>query len=126
VPPLATGVVKVLLGKTFMETHPEDTALVVKALRDAPRDGMHRAMRAVMLNRPDLTPLLSRIDVPTMMVAPRNDPLLTVEQVRAAVDSMPHASAVELDAEGHVACILTSPEELTGLITQFWSGQAAG
>ena len=120
VPPLAAGLARALLGKAFIQSQPDDTALVVKAFRDAPRTDMHRAMRSVMLNRPDLTPLLPGIDVPTMMMAPHNDPLMTVEQMHAAVARMPHATAVDLAAGGHVAPILANAEELANLIREFW------
>ncbi|HEY7052345.1 MAG TPA: alpha/beta fold hydrolase [Mycobacterium sp.] len=125
VPPLANALAQVLLGETFMKSQPEDTALVIRALRGVKRSGMHRAMRSVMLDRPDITPLLAQIRVPTVMVAPRNDPMLTVQQVRAAVDRMPHASAVELEAEGHIAPILANAHELAELIRDFWKDPSA-
>jgi pimeloyl-ACP methyl ester carboxylesterase len=91
-----------------------------RSFRDAPRTGMLRAMESVMLNRPDITPQLSGVEVPTLMVAPRNDRMLTVEQVRTAVDRMPHGAMVELDADGHVAPILERADELADAITAFW------
>jgi pimeloyl-ACP methyl ester carboxylesterase len=118
--PLARGVARVLLGSAFMKSRPDDTQMVLRSFRDAPKTGMLRAMESVMLNRPDITPLLADVEVPTVMVAPRNDPMLTVAQVRTAVDRLPVGAMVELDADGHVAPILEHADELADIIKAFW------
>ena len=56
--PLARGVARSILGADFMSAHPADTDRVVRSLAEAPRVGMHRAMVAAMLKRPDITGLL--------------------------------------------------------------------
>lgn len=120
VPPLADGVARALLGRAFMRSRPDDTTRVVKAFRDAPRSGMHRAMTSAMLNRPDLDPLLSRITTPTLMIVPSRDRMLPAGQIHSAVTRMPCAVAVEVDGEGHVAPIIAQAEELAGTISAFW------
>lgn len=120
IPPLADAVVRAILGKTFMRSRPDDTARVVKSLRDAPRSGMHRAMRSVMLNRRDLNPLLSRIATPTLMIVPTSDPLPPTKQIHTAVTQMPCAVAVEVEGDGHVAPIIAQADELADIITAFW------
>ena len=120
IPALANRVAVALLGKKFMRSHPDDTADVLQAFRDAPRSGMHRAMTSVMLNRPDLDPLLPRIKTPTVMVVATADPMVPVAQIHAAVAHMPAARAVELRAEGHVAPIIAQADELAEIIRAFW------
>jgi pimeloyl-ACP methyl ester carboxylesterase len=120
VPPLANGVARALLGPAFMRSWPEDTAAVVAAFRSAPRVGMHRAMRSVMLRRADLDPLLPTIAIPTLMAVPTDDAMLPAGQIRAAVRQMPCAAAVEVEAEGHVAPIIANAEQLAALLKAFW------
>jgi pimeloyl-ACP methyl ester carboxylesterase len=63
VAPLAAAVVRVLLGAAFMKSRPEDTRLVLRSFRDAPKTGMLRAIESVILKGPDITPLLSGVEV---------------------------------------------------------------
>ncbi len=120
VPPLAKGVIRVLLGAEFVNTRAEETRLVLQSFRDAPKRGMVRAMESVMLNRPGLEPLLPQIETPTMMIAPTDDPMLSVPQVRAAVAQLPHGVAVEVPGEGHVAPIIAQADQLARIIAEFW------
>jgi pimeloyl-ACP methyl ester carboxylesterase len=125
IPPLVGGVAKTLLGPEFVKSRPEEAEHVMRPLRDAPRIGMYRAMRAVMLNRPDITDVLATIDTPTLMLAPRNDPMLTVEQARSAADRMPHAALAVLGADGHVAPLVAATDEIAEAMRDFWSDPGA-
>jgi len=120
IPALASRVAVALLGKEFMRSRPDDTAAVMQAFRDAPRAGMHRAMKSTMLNRPDLDPRLPRIETPTVMVVSTADPILPVAQIHDAVAHMPAARAVEVRGEGHVAPIMAQADELAEIIRAFW------
>jgi pimeloyl-ACP methyl ester carboxylesterase len=120
VPALANRVAVALLGKAFMRSHPADTADVLQAFRDAPRTGMHRAMTSMILNRPSLDPLLSRIETPTVMVVPTADRLLPVAQIHTAVAHLAAARAVEVRGEGHVAPIMAQADELAEIVRTFW------
>ncbi|OBF51786.1 hypothetical protein A5756_18335 [Mycobacterium sp. 852002-53434_SCH5985345] len=119
-PPLTNAVAVAILGKEFMRSQPDDAAAVMQAFRGAPRAGMHRAMKSIMLNRPGLDPLLPRIDTPTVMMVTTADPILPVAQIHNAVAQMPAARAVELCGEGHVAPIMTQVDELVEIIRAFW------
>jgi pimeloyl-ACP methyl ester carboxylesterase len=121
VAPIAGGVARALLGKAFMRAQRDDAAMVIRAFRDAPRIGMHRAMTSVMLNRPSLEPLLPRIQTPTLMVVPTADQMLPVAQIHAAVAQMPSAVAVEVKGEGHVAPLIAQADELAEVIKSFWA-----
>ena len=120
IPALASRVAVALLGKEFMRSRPDDTAAVMQAFRDAPRAGMHRAMKSTMLNRPGLDPLLPRIETPTVMVVATADPIVPVTEIHNTVAHMPAARAVEVRGEGHVAPILAQADELAEVIRAFW------
>ena len=120
VPALANQVAVALLGKAFMRSHPDDTGEVVRAFRDAPRAGMHRAMTSIMLNRPSLDPLLPRIESPTVMVVSTADRIVPVAQIHTAVAHMAAARAVEVSGAGHVAPIMSQADELAEIIRAFW------
>jgi len=121
VPPLANGVARALLGPAFMRSRPDEAAAVVRAVRAAPRTGMHRAMTSVMLNRPSLDPLLPRIQTPTLMIVPTSDQMLPAAQIHAAVAQMHSAVAVEVDGEGHVAPLIAQADELAEILKAFWA-----
>ncbi len=129
VPPLANQVAVALLGKEFIRSRPDDTAVVLQAFREAPQAGMYRAMKSIMLNRPGLDPLLPRIETPTVMVVASADAIVPVAEIHTAVAHMPAARAVELCGEGHVAPILAQADEVTEIIRAFWrdpQGYVAG
>lgn len=119
-PPLAAGLARALLGKTFIRSRPDDAARVMRSFREAPRLGMHRAMKSVMLKRRGLDPLLPLITTPTLMAVPTADRMLPAEQIHTAVAQMPAAAAVDIDGEGHVAPIIAQAEELAEIIREFW------
>ncbi len=120
VPALANEVAVNLLGKEFMRSRPDDTAVVMRAFRDAPKSGMHRAMKSIMLNRASIDDLLPRIETPSLMVVMTADPVLPVEEIRNAVPRMPAARGVEIRGAGHVAPIMSHAGELAEIIGAFW------
>ena len=120
VPPLTTAVMNVLLGKELSRTHPQQFQAVSRTFRQAPRRGMHEAMQSVMLHREGLDPLLPRIGAPTLMIVPRADTMISLEQARAAAATMPHAAATTVDGAGHVTLLIADPGTLADVITEFW------
>lgn len=120
IPPLTTAVMNVLLGKELSRTHPQQFQAVARTFRQVPRRGMHQAMESIMLHRKGLDPLLPRIEAPTLMVVPRADTMISLEQARAAAATMPHAGATTVDGAGHITPLIADPAALTDLITAFW------
>jgi pimeloyl-ACP methyl ester carboxylesterase len=107
-------------GLLSVDPDPGDAQVVATAFRGADRRGMARAMRCVSLRRPDLTPTLAAVRVPTLMVAASDDPLLRPEQARAAVRVMPRAATVTVPGGGHVEPLLRSAPELARIVVDFW------
>jgi len=120
IPPLTNAVMNVLLGKELSRTHPQQFQAVSRTFRQAPRRGMHQAMQSIMLHRKGLGPLLPRIGAPTLMVVPRADTMISLEQARAAAATMPHAAATTVDGAGHITPLIADPAALADLITAFW------
>lgn len=120
VPALTNQVAVALLGKEFMRSRPDDTAVVTRAFRDAPQPGMYRAMKSIMLNRPSIDHLLPRIETPTLMVVMTADPVLPVAEIRDALPRMPAARGIEIRGAGHVAPIMSHADELAEIIGAFW------
>jgi pimeloyl-ACP methyl ester carboxylesterase len=80
--------------------------------------GIAFAQRAIA-SRPDNTPLLSSINVPTLVVAGTQDAIVGPPEVRAIADTIPGARYVELDC-GHLSNLeLPRPvnEQLAALLT---------
>jgi pimeloyl-ACP methyl ester carboxylesterase len=120
IPPLTNAVMNVLLGTELSRTHPQQFQAVSRTFRQAPRRGMHQAMQSIMLHRKGLGPLLPRIGAPTLMVVPRADTMISLEQARAAAATMPHAAATTVDGAGHITPLIADPAALADLITAFW------
>lgn len=120
IPPLTNAVMDVLLGKELSRTHPQQFEAVSRTFRQAPRRGMHQAMQSIMLHRQGLDPLLPRIGAPTLMVVPREDTMISVEQARAAAATMPLAAATTMEGGGHITRLIANPDALADLIAAFW------
>lgn len=120
--PLVDNVAKTILGQDFTRKRTADTEMLMRPLRTASRVGMYRAMRAAMLDRPDITDLLPTIEAPTLVVVARDDEMLTVEHARDGARRMPHAALVVLETDGHIAPIVMTANELAEHVREFWQG----
>jgi len=86
-------------------------------IRAASPAGVATALRG-MAARPDSTPLLQSIRVPTLVVAGREDKIVPVEEARAMAASIPGARLQVLDGAGHIP-MLERPEDLAGGLTSW-------
>ncbi len=116
---LRAAVADALLTPAVRADVPETAELVSDTLRQADRKGFLMTMRSVMLGRPDLSSLLPRIAAPTLLVAGGDDPMWTAASASAAAALLPHGQAVTVPGTRHMPA-LEAPDEVTGLITQFW------
>lgn len=89
--------------------------MALDALRSGPRT-LLRAGRSILAD--DVTPLLGRIDTPTLVIWGALDPLLPVEHGRRMADGIPDARFVVVaDAAHNVMC--DRPAELNRLLLDF-------
>jgi pimeloyl-ACP methyl ester carboxylesterase len=71
-----------------------------------------------LAERPDFTPLLPRIDCPTLLIVGRQDAISTVAEMNAMAGAIPGSRIVEIDNAGHVTP-LEAPGEVTAAMEQF-------
>lgn len=92
------------LGKTTRATRPELVAAFRARLAEAPVEGIVGALEA-MIDRPDSTPTLATIDVPTLVVVGAEDALTPPKEARALHAAIAGSRLVEIPGAGHVSCV---------------------
>ena len=106
-----------LLGKTTQETNPEIEAFVRRLIKQqsptAIRTAIHR-----MMHRPDSTPLLPAIKVPTLVITGDEDALIPVDESRAMAKAVPGATLVIVPRAGHLAN-LEQPDAFNHALHEF-------
>jgi 3-oxoadipate enol-lactonase len=80
-------------------------------------DGIVAALGA-MRDRPDSTPLLGEIGVPTLVVGGEEDSIISPEVVGAMAAKVPDASKVIIPRTGHLSN-LESPEKFNATLADF-------
>jgi pimeloyl-ACP methyl ester carboxylesterase len=118
--PLAAPVLDALLAPGVRRTDPEAVAVVRAGFTGAARAGMHRAVRSMMLDRTDLTPLLPRASPPALLLAGTDDPMWPLRAVEATAAAMPDARVVAVEGARHLPP-LERPDEVVAAVTAFWN-----
>lgn len=116
---VAAGQLPGALAAATREERPELVRAVTELQSRAPVAGIVGALEA-MLARPDSTPDLPTIDVPTVVIAGADDALIRVGVARAMHAAIPGSSLVVLDRAGHL-CNLERPAEFGAALDQFLS-----
>lgn len=119
IPPLASAVVSALLSPGTLDHDPEAVGLVRKSFTSAPKAGMHRAMRTMMLGRPDLTETFSSLEIPVRFVTGGLDAMWSLAEATRATASREHADAVEVPGVGHLPP-LEDPATTSSIVLDFW------
>src|SRR5204863_420939 len=70
-----------------------------------------------MAVRPDSTPDLATIDVPTLVITAEGDSLIAPDVTAPMADAIPHAKLAVIEAAGHLSN-LEQPEEFTRLVRE--------
>jgi 3-oxoadipate enol-lactonase len=81
------------------------------------RAGIAAALRA-MAARPDSTPLLATIDVPTLVIVGAEDALTPPSEAEAMFDAIPGCRLAELPAAGHLSN-MEAPEAFNAAVAEF-------
>lgn len=116
---LRKAVVDGLLGRTARQYDPDARALVENTFAAADRTSLYEAMVAAMLQRPDLTPVLSGLIIPVLLIVGAEDEMWSADDARVATNSLANAHVVEIDGAGHLPP-LEKPTETIAAIEQFW------
>jgi len=117
--PVRRGVTSALLADGTRADDPDAVAYVEGCLRAADPRALANAIRSISLERPDLRPLLPRVQAPALLVTSRDSVLWPRPLVAAAAASMPHATA-SVTRGGHLTP-LESPDETMILVAELWA-----
>ncbi len=106
-----------LLGKSTQNTQPQLVEQVRAMVARTPVVGIVGALGA-MRERPDSTPLLASIDVPTLVVAGQEDEIAPPSVARAMTAAIPSAAMTIIPGAGHLAP-LEAPSATSRVIAEF-------
>ncbi len=114
------GTVDVMLSARTRTQDPTAVALVDDSLVHANPTGLRNAIVSISLKRPDLTPRLAGIPVPSLFVTGSDHKGWTPQQAAAASRLLPRGSAAVV-ADAAYLVPLENPVATIGLVRQFWS-----
>ncbi len=114
---VAARLVPKLLGRSTASRDPAVVETVRTMVLRSPVDGVVGALEA-MRDRPDSTPLLAQIDVPTLVLVGADDELTPPAVVRPLAERIPGATFQEIAAAGHMAP-LERPDAVTPALAEF-------
>ena len=106
-----------LVGKTTRERHPDVVEHLHQILSTAPMEGICGAADA-MLSRPDSTPTLATIDVPTLVVVGEEDAITPVKEARQMHEAIRGSRLEVIPGAGH-ASSFERPAAFNHLISEF-------
>lgn len=106
-----------LLGATTHENRPHIVEAVKKMILMANPSSVAAAQRA-MANRRDQTEQLSTISVPTLVIAGKEDRLITVSEAEWMAKTIPNCELKVIETAGHLIPLET-PELFTKILSEF-------
>lgn len=106
-----------LLGKTTRERRPDLVESVRRMIEAQTIEGLRAAIH-VLMSRPDSTPLLHRIGVPTLGIVGEEDTLTPPREMDAMVAAVPSATSVSIPHAGHLAN-LENPAAFNAAVARF-------
>jgi len=118
--PVLRPLVDALVGPATRAEDPAGAAIVARAFTRAGHLGMYDAVRWLSLRRLDLTPVLDRLDTPTLIATARDDPMWTIPAAQAAATQLRNGTMAILPGAGHVGPLLQATPAAANLITSFW------
>lgn len=111
-----------LVGPESFATAPDLANSVMSAFTGAHRGAMFRAIRSMMLNRPDMSGDLARVGVPTLFIAGDEDSTgWQPADARAVADTMTDAIVVATPGSGHSSPLLIARDAVLAAVQQFWA-----
>ena len=116
---VAAQVMENMVGRTTRDRSPEVVVELERLLDRAPLEGVVGALQA-MIARPDSTPDLATIDVPTLVIAGAEDVLISTREARALHDGIPGSTLEILEHAGHVPNV-ERPAAFNHVVSEFLS-----
>jgi len=116
-PVLADQLIQGMVGKTTRKRHPEIVERVHSMLSQAPVQAAVGALTALR-DRPDSTPTLATIDIPTLIVVGDEDALTPVRESRAMHAAIPGSRLEIVTGAGHLPNV-ERPAAFNHLLSEF-------
>ncbi|TQM57983.1 alpha/beta fold hydrolase [Humibacillus xanthopallidus] len=123
--PVLSGVTKVLLSTHTRGHDPEAVDLVCDSLRHARRRMLRNAVLSISLGREDLTPQLTQITTPTLIVTGSEHAGFTPDQAEAAARLLPHGRTAIVPDAAYLVPLEAAAATAT-LIREFWAHPVNG
>jgi 3-oxoadipate enol-lactonase len=114
---VAERMVPRLLGRSTQQTQPTVVGQVKTTIGRTPVPGIVGALSA-MRDRPDSTPLLPTINIPTLVVVGAEDELIPPAASRVMASAIPSAAMTTIPNAGHLSP-LEAPTAVTRVIAEF-------
>jgi pimeloyl-ACP methyl ester carboxylesterase len=106
-----------LLARQSFDSKPDVVAAVRKVVEKTSPDAIAAAQRG-MAARPDMTELLSRILVPTLVLVGQEDVISPPAEMRSIAAAIPNAQFVEIPGAGHMTT-MENPEAVNAALRSF-------
>ena len=116
---VADAMIAGMVGKSTREKNPDVVEAVHGMLVSAPEAGVIGALEA-MMERPDSTPSLATIDVPTLIVVGDEDVLTPVSEAQAMQAAIPGSHLEVIAGAGHVSNV-ERPAAFNHVLSEFLS-----
>jgi pimeloyl-ACP methyl ester carboxylesterase len=114
---VADAMISGMVGKSTREKNLDIVEAVHRMLATAPEAGVVGALEA-MMERPDSTPTLTTIDVPTLIVVGDEDVLTPVSEARAMQAAIPGSRLEVIAGAGHVSNV-ERPATFNHVLSEF-------
>lgn len=114
---VADAMITGMVGKSTRARNPDVVEQVYRMLRSAPVEGVVGALEA-MMERPDSTPTLATIDVPTLIVVGEEDVLTPVAEARAMHAAITGSRLEIIAGAGHVSNV-ERPATFNHVLSEF-------
>ncbi|WP_422925235.1 alpha/beta fold hydrolase [Singulisphaera sp. PoT] len=117
--PVIEAMLPKLLGESSREAHPDLAAKVQRMIEKTPTRTIAGTLRGMAI-RPDRTPELGKIDVPTLVVVGEQDAITPPDEMRSMADQIPRSRFITIPDAGHLAP-MENPGATNDVILEFLS-----
>ena len=114
---IAAAMLPGMVGKTTRAERPRAVEYLDAMMRRASVEAIHDALDALR-TRPDSTPTLATIHVPTLVICGDEDVLTPVKESEAMLSAIPDAQLAIIPGAGHASCV-EHPAAFNALLSGF-------
>lgn len=116
---IAEQMIPKLFAETTRRERPEIVDRMAEVIRRTNPDSIAAALRG-MANRPDSTPMLSMLDLPTLLIVGENDVITTKDEMSSLAKVIPNSEFIVASNAGHMAPV-ENPAAVTKAMSDFLS-----